>query len=159
MENSLKIFFTLPYYLPVTEKEQYIQFLVFAEVAKNAGINFEMISFQDSPGRFLTETVVFEAMENTDDSIFPITVLNNKIIKTEALPTIDEFSKWFESLDQMSFEKLLAKQKDIDPPKFLSEEEFAKLCSESACASCFTTCSFRDSDLREIDFSEGLTFL
>ena len=159
MANFLKIFYTLPYYVPTSQKNQYIQFLIFADIAKREGVNFEMISFQNSPGRFLTEKVVFDAMYNTNDSIFPITILNGEIVKLSSLPTLKEFSEWFESLHQMTIQELIEKQKDVEVPELLSETEIPDSCSASACSSCQASCGFRHSELEDFDFVEDLPFL
>lgn len=154
--KALKIFYTLPYYIPETEKDGYSLYLDYNQVSKDKNLPFEMISFQDSPGRFLTEKAVFNEMSGSDDSIFPITVLDGEIVKTASLPTGDEFSSWFEQLGSISYEKLKEYAKDVEHYHFPISDEFTASCCASGCATCeIGNCGMFNFSLNELnDFDD-----
>lgn len=145
--RGLRIFYTLPNIIPDSDIEMYEDYLDYAELAEDHNLDFEMISFQDSPGRFLTEAAVFDLMTGSDDSIFPITVLNGRVVKTHNLPSRQEFADWFESLDQMSFDDLLEKSKLLVHHTFPKRDQLKNFCACSSCESCPATgCALMDLD-------------
>lgn len=151
--KNLKIYYTIPFFIPEKDQECYSAYLNYAAIAKRDDLPFEMISFQDSPGRFLTDSLVFKKMGELGDVAFPITVLNNEIVKISELPTQTEFSNWFESLDTISFEKLLAEVEEIEPHTFPSKEEILNFSCTQSCFSCNPeVCGFLNPELEsELD--------
>lgn len=152
--ESLKIYYTLPYFLSKMENEVYARFLSYEQVSKARHIPFEMISFQSSPGRFLTDKAVFDIMDDSDDSIFPITVLNGEVVKTSALPTDFEFASWFETLGNISYEKLQDLAKHIKSDDFLPHDQPSLSCCSDSCIYC-TGCACDMSDFLFDDLQEA----
>ncbi|NLJ70321.1 MAG: arsenic metallochaperone ArsD family protein [Clostridiaceae bacterium] len=136
--RKLMIYYTVPFLIPQEEKESYEDYLDYAAIAKRDGIPFEMISFQDSPGRFLTDSVIYEKLSEIGDDAFPITVLNDEFVKCSSLPTKKEFAVWFESLETISFDRLVEEASKIEHHHFPGEEEIMNSCS-GGCLSCDPT--------------------
>lgn len=134
--NNLKIYYTIPFFIPEQDQESYATYMDFAEIAKRDDLPFEMISFQDSPGRFLTDKIVFEKMSELGDFAFPITVLKDEIVKISALPTADEFSNWFESLEIISFDRLYEEASQIEHYVFPSQDDLSNFDCSQNCFSC-----------------------
>ncbi|HHU52635.1 MAG TPA: arsenic metallochaperone ArsD family protein [Clostridiaceae bacterium] len=145
--KKLLIYYTVPFLIPLEEKESYEDYLDYAAIAKRDGIPFEMISFQDSPGRFLTDTVIYEKLSEIGDEAFPITVLNDEFVKCSSLPTEEEFAVWFESLDNISFADLVKEASKIEHHHFPSEQEIMNFSCSGDCLSCDPNlCGIYDSD-------------
>ncbi|MGI6580357.1 MAG: arsenic metallochaperone ArsD family protein [Saccharofermentanales bacterium] len=134
--NKLLIYYTVPFLIPQEEKESYEDYLDYAAIAERDGIPFEMISFQDSPGRFLTDTVIYEKLSEIGDEAFPITVLNDEFVKCSSLPTKEEFAVWFESLDNISFAGLVEEASKIEHHHFPDEETIMNFSCSGGCLSC-----------------------
>lgn len=152
--NHLKIYYTIPFYVPEKDQELYSKYLDYARVAKDQGVAFEMISFQDSPGRFLTDKAVYKIITSIGDQAFPITVSNDEVVKTATLPTIIEFKEWFEELEEISFEDLLKEAKNIEEHTFPNPEEIERINCSSNCSTCnLNICGFSNiNGFNDIEF-------
>lgn len=158
--QGLRIFYTLPNFIPDSNLKLYEDYLDYAEVSENHQVNFEMISFQASPGRFLTEAAVFDLVADSDDSVFPITVLDGQVVKTHSLPSRQEFAEWFESLNQMTYADLLEKSKWIAHHSFPSSDQLSSFCAYTACASCSATgCPLMNFDFNAFDEADNCDHL
>ncbi len=144
--KSLKVYYTISYFLTEHEMNLYAIYFDYARIAKARNIPFEMISFQEEPGRFLTDPVIFGMLDGSDDTIFPITVLNDKVVKTSALPADTEFAHWFESLQKISYKTLVEEYTKMEDYTSLAKSEPEQFCSADQCACCSAAgcCGMRD---------------